>query len=179
MGKRIIVGISGASGIVYGVRALELLRELDIETHLVMSKSAELTLHYELDISLEQLRFGDKVDIKFEVTGRTGSSFIAPMILFPLVENCFKHGISIDTKSGWIKIKLSVDRNELLYEDSNSKPRAEAENKEEISKGIGLKNVTKRLELIYPQKHSMQITEKENSFSCILKLELSEQRETE
>ena len=56
MGKRIIVGISGASGIVYGVRALELLRELDIETHLVMSKSAELTLHYELDISLDQLK---------------------------------------------------------------------------------------------------------------------------
>ena len=56
MSKRIIVGISGASGIVYGVRALELLRELDMETHLVMSKSAELTLHYEMDISLAELK---------------------------------------------------------------------------------------------------------------------------
>jgi 4-hydroxy-3-polyprenylbenzoate decarboxylase len=56
MDKRIIVGISGASGIVYGVRALQLLRELGVETHLVMSKSAELTLHYELDMSPQELR---------------------------------------------------------------------------------------------------------------------------
>lgn len=56
MGKPIVVGISGASGIVYGVRALQLLRECDVETHLVMSKSAELTLHHELDMSLAEVR---------------------------------------------------------------------------------------------------------------------------
>ncbi len=56
MTKRIIVGISGASGIVYGVRALELLRECGVETHLVVSKSAELTLHYEMDLPLADLR---------------------------------------------------------------------------------------------------------------------------
>ena len=50
--KRLIIGISGASGIVYGVRLLEALRDTDIETHLVMSKSAELTLGYELDMKL-------------------------------------------------------------------------------------------------------------------------------
>jgi len=55
MAKRIIVGITGASGIVYGLRALQLLRECEVETHLVVSKSAKLTLHYELDISLEAL----------------------------------------------------------------------------------------------------------------------------
>jgi 4-hydroxy-3-polyprenylbenzoate decarboxylase len=52
MTKRIVVGISGASGIVYGVRALQLLRDCGVETHLVMSKSAELTLHYEMEMSL-------------------------------------------------------------------------------------------------------------------------------
>jgi 4-hydroxy-3-polyprenylbenzoate decarboxylase len=46
--RKIIVGISGASGIVLGVRALQMLREAGVETHLVMSKSAELTLHHEL-----------------------------------------------------------------------------------------------------------------------------------
>ena len=56
MSKPVIVGISGASGIVYGVRALELLREADIPTHLVMSKSAELTLHYEMDMSLDAVK---------------------------------------------------------------------------------------------------------------------------
>ena len=56
MEKRIIVGISGASGIVYGVRALQMLRDCGVETHLVMSKSAELTLHYELDMSADEVR---------------------------------------------------------------------------------------------------------------------------
>ena len=52
MTKRIIVGISGASGIVYGLRALQFLRDCGVQTHLVMSKSAKLTLHYELDMSV-------------------------------------------------------------------------------------------------------------------------------
>jgi 4-hydroxy-3-polyprenylbenzoate decarboxylase len=55
MTKRIVVGISGASGIVYGVRALQLLRDCGVQTHLVMSKSAELTLHYEMDMSLADI----------------------------------------------------------------------------------------------------------------------------
>ena len=54
--RRIIVGISGASGIVLGVRALEMLREAGIETHLVISKSAELTAHHELRLSVDQVR---------------------------------------------------------------------------------------------------------------------------
>lgn len=54
--RRIIVGISGASGIVLGVRALDMLRAAGVETHLVMSKSAELTLHHELDIGSDELR---------------------------------------------------------------------------------------------------------------------------
>jgi 4-hydroxy-3-polyprenylbenzoate decarboxylase len=55
MSKRIIVGITGASGIVYGVRALQLLRECSVQSHLVISKSAKLTLHYEMDMSIAEL----------------------------------------------------------------------------------------------------------------------------
>jgi 4-hydroxy-3-polyprenylbenzoate decarboxylase len=54
--QRLIVGISGASGVVYGVRILELLRDKDIETHLVMSKSAEMTLAYETDLKPKEVR---------------------------------------------------------------------------------------------------------------------------
>lgn len=56
MSKRIIVGISGASGIIYGVRALQLLHDCGVETHLVMSKSAELTLHHELELSTAEVQ---------------------------------------------------------------------------------------------------------------------------
>jgi flavin prenyltransferase len=54
--KRLIVGISGASGVIYGIRALETLRELDVETHLVISKAAEMTLAYESDLTAKDLR---------------------------------------------------------------------------------------------------------------------------
>src|ERR1700693_6506721 len=53
---RLIVGISGASGTVYGVRLLEMLRKTEIETHLVMSKSAEMTLAYETDLKPKDVR---------------------------------------------------------------------------------------------------------------------------
>jgi 4-hydroxy-3-polyprenylbenzoate decarboxylase len=54
--QRLVIGISGASGVVYGIRALELLRKMDIETHLVMSKSAEMTLAYETDMKAKEVK---------------------------------------------------------------------------------------------------------------------------
>jgi flavin prenyltransferase len=54
--QRLVVGISGASGVIYGVRLLQLLRDLPVETHLVMTKSAEVTLAYETDMKVAQVR---------------------------------------------------------------------------------------------------------------------------
>jgi 4-hydroxy-3-polyprenylbenzoate decarboxylase len=54
--RRLIVGISGASGIIYGIRMLQVLREAEVETHLVMSKSADLTLVYETDFKPKEVR---------------------------------------------------------------------------------------------------------------------------
>jgi 4-hydroxy-3-polyprenylbenzoate decarboxylase len=54
--RRLTIGISGASGVVYGIRLLELLRDTDVETHLVMSRSAEMTLAYETDIKIKEVR---------------------------------------------------------------------------------------------------------------------------
>ncbi len=54
--QRLVVGISGASGVIYGVRLLQILRDLPIETHLVMTKSAEVTLAYETDLKVAQVR---------------------------------------------------------------------------------------------------------------------------
>ena len=54
--RRMVVGISGASGVIYGVRLLQLLRKLEIETHLVMSRSAQVTLAHESDFSVADIR---------------------------------------------------------------------------------------------------------------------------
>src|SRR3974390_2288603 len=60
--RRLVVGISGASGVVYGIRMLELLRDTDVETHLVMSRSAEMTLAYETDLKIKEVRALAKVN---------------------------------------------------------------------------------------------------------------------
>lgn len=69
--KRIIIGITGASGTIYGIRALELLRELNIETHLVVSKAAELTLKYESDHKSQDIR---QLATKVYPTGDIGAA---------------------------------------------------------------------------------------------------------
>ena len=68
---RIVIGISGASGVQFGVRALELLAALPIETHLIISKSAELTIHHEIEWSARQIR--DLADVSHTV-GNVGAS---------------------------------------------------------------------------------------------------------
>src|ERR1700730_6538131 len=60
---RIIVGISGASGIIYGIRMLQVLRELKVETHLIMSRSAQVTLSHETDFSIDNIR--DLADVSY------------------------------------------------------------------------------------------------------------------
>ena len=60
--RRLVIGISGASGAIYGVRMLELLRDTDIETHLVISRSAEMTLAYETDLKIKDVRAFAKVN---------------------------------------------------------------------------------------------------------------------
>ena len=84
--KRIIVGISGASGIVYGVRTLELLKAAGVETHLVVSKAAEMTLAYESDLTVKDLRakadhFHAMVDIGASIS--SGSFHTLGMIIAP------------------------------------------------------------------------------------------------
>jgi len=69
--QRIIVGISGASGIIYGIRALELLKKLDIESHLVMSKAAEMTLAYETDYKAKDIK---ELATEFHPIGDIGAS---------------------------------------------------------------------------------------------------------
>lgn len=86
MSKPIIVGISGASGIAYGVRALEMLRDMQVETHLVMSKSARLTLHYEMDVShdeVEALATQVHAPSNIGATISSGSFATAGMIIAP------------------------------------------------------------------------------------------------
>jgi 4-hydroxy-3-polyprenylbenzoate decarboxylase len=83
---RFIVGISGASGVVYGIRLLQLLRQLDVETHLVMSKSAQVTLAHESDLSVTEVRaLADVVHSNSDIGASiaSGSFQVSGMIVAP------------------------------------------------------------------------------------------------
>jgi flavin prenyltransferase len=84
--RRLVVGISGASGAIYGVRMLEMLREIDIETHLVMSRSAEMTLTYETDFKAKDVRALASVNHPMSDIGASISSGSFPtmgMVIVP------------------------------------------------------------------------------------------------
>ncbi|WP_128290883.1 UbiX family flavin prenyltransferase [Afifella aestuarii] len=94
MRKRLVVGISGASGVIYGVRALDLLRELDFEVHLVMTKSAQITLAHETDLKVADVHARADVVYKPEDIGaaiasgsfRTEGMLVAPCSIRSLSE---------------------------------------------------------------------------------------------
>ena len=126
-------------------------------------------------LELEKVRHGDRMDLDIKLLGNLDAYEIAPMLLIPFVENSFKHGLGKDRAKGFVNVYLSVENNLLLFSIANSKPK----NGHEISKekgytgGIGLKNVKKRLNLLYPNKHKLSVGEINNEFKVELKLELN------
>ncbi|UGU17405.1 histidine kinase [Sinomicrobium kalidii] len=121
-------------------------------------------------IQLEKIRYGERLDLSFEVDGGIKGKTIAPLILIPFVENAFKHGVFENEKYSWIRIHLQTDENELTFIVENSLPENNNGNSA-VKSGIGLNNVKKRLELLYPEKHHLIMTKTE-TFLINLKISL-------
>ncbi len=123
-------------------------------------------------IGLEKVRYGDRLNMQVAINGTHQNKMIAPLLMIPFVENCFKHGASIMRGQQWIKLDISIHHNQLDFTVSNSKPlqTTDANNK----KGIGLANVQKRLQLIYPRKHNLIIADEPECFSVHLTIFLSD-----
>ena len=123
-------------------------------------------------IRLQELQMEDRGKVEFEVIGATGGKFIAPMILISFVENCFKHSLSSLAKDIYIHIKAEVKGDELLFKSTNTFAESENASNQYLSKGIGLQNVRKRLELQYPGKHMLETGAKGDRYVVNLKLDL-------
>ncbi|WP_221390251.1 sensor histidine kinase [Dyadobacter sp. NIV53] len=121
-------------------------------------------------ISLEKLRFGDHSDISLKVSGEINGQEIAPFLLLPLVENAMKHGVSRQTDNAWLHGDLQINKSLIKLNVENSKP--EMPEKQEKG-GIGLDNLKKRLELLYPAKYNLTINDKGNSFVADLQIDLT------
>jgi len=124
-------------------------------------------------LELEKLRQGDKFSINFNLTGNFQDQEIAPLIFSPFLENSFKHGLDNQIKSGFVNIDLEMRENQVHMEIENSKPPGFPVKRNKKSGGIGLENVKRRLQLLYPQKHDLDILDKPNSFRVLLNIQLN------
>lgn len=139
-----------------------LLYECDAEK---VALGRELT-YLENYIALFSLKDDEPLNIKFNKTNMQNDIMIAPLLFIPFVENAFKHSQVEDLENGWINIKLSSDEQQIYFEVKNSLPQNEFA-KDKVG-GIGLNNVKRQLELVYPNKHTLNIDKQEGEFSVEL-----------
>jgi sensor histidine kinase YesM len=105
---------------------------------------------------------------------------IAPFMIIPFLENAFKHVSKEINKPNWITMDLHLDNHELIFSISNSvSPGYHPPQELFYAGGIGLKNVKRRLDLIYDSKHDLTITHDDHLFSVSLRLQLTEMSMTE
>lgn len=153
-----------------------LLKLSDLLSFMIYESSAEkISLTKEINliedyIELEKIRYGERLAIQFDKRGDYGNLLITPLIFLPLVENSFKHGASESIGNAWIKINLSVEKNSLIFTVENSKKDCTRVSKEINEEGIGIKNLKKRLELMYKDKFKFDTVNGENSFLAVLKI---------
>lgn len=132
-----------------------------------LAKEIRLIKNY---IDLEKMRYGSRLDVNFRIKGEVEHFMIAPMILFTFVENSFKHGSSNDAENPYIDIDLLLRGKEIRFKAENSKPQKTVQRKENKTGGLGLVNVKKRLEIIYPGKYELNYCDKDSSYIVDLRI---------
>jgi sensor histidine kinase YesM len=132
----------------------------------------EYLRHY---IDFEKIRLGDRVEFTENIEDNNiGGIKIAPMILIVFLENAFKHSKNSRNEKIQVSVSLLVSDNSLVYQVKNSYDKSRPTNSEAGSdNGLGLENVKKRLNLLYPGKHDLKITEDEAFFEVKLWLKIS------
>lgn len=140
----------------------------DVE-FILLPKEIEMIRNY---IELQNLRTPEKEKIELEVVGEVEGKKVAPLIFLPFVENSFKHGLKSGAENPYVKIKIEVLPNDLIFEIENSKGKT-TEMIDSKYKGIGIENVKKRLGLIYRNQHSLNISDNENIFRVVLQIKLN------
>ncbi|MDB9720916.1 histidine kinase [Winogradskyella sp.] len=113
-------------------------------------------------ISLEQMRFNDTLKVNLITKNCTKAMAVAPMLFIPFVENSFKHGI---ITNGVLKIEIAIetDHNQIKFKIKNSSSRDSI-----CNNGIGLDNIKKRLQLLYPNQYQLNMTSQNEEFFVTL-----------
>lgn len=117
-------------------------------------------------ISFQSLKVEGQSNVKVDFKGADANVEVAPMLFIPFIENSFKHSKIENTEKSWIDIRLFYKDNKIDLRVNNSIPQGTF-TKDETG-GIGLANVRKRLQLLYPDKHELTIREENDSFNVHL-----------
>ncbi len=123
-------------------------------------------------LDLERLRQHDNIRINFHVEGLIGDQQIAPLLLIPFLENSFKHGLNTQLREGFVDIILLIDEKSVDFQIENSKGQTIASPDNRPSGGIGLVNVRRRLNLLYPDRYELRVSNNPNTFAVHLSINL-------
>ena len=142
------------------------------ERAVLLSKEINYLRNY---LDLERLRQAEHVDIRLEVVGEVGRHKIAPLMFIPFVENCFKHGLNHHIEQGFVDIKMLIEDDTLHLYIENSKPESlPRPTTTRRSGGIGLVNVRRRLDLLYPDAYELDIQVQPKTYAVSLTLALNQ-----
>jgi two-component system LytT family sensor kinase len=135
-------------------------------------------------IGLEKVRYGDKLSVSVNLGPDCKDLAIAPLVIFPFVENSFKHGASESIGPAWINIDFSCYKGNFVFKIENS--RSTHPPLSSNGHGIGLTNTRRRLELVYGTDHTLQIIDTDDSYLVVLRIrqarlenKINEQHEVE
>jgi len=145
----------------------ELLRYMLYDTNDTVLLTTEIA-YIEKYIALQQLRFEHPSDVDFKVSGDLDAVNLPPLLLIPFIENAFKHGD--DSVKNWLNISLKTTQDDIDFYCSNKK----VVKKTDATGGIGIANVKRRLELLYPEKHNLEIIDTDELFTIKLNLNYGE-----
>ncbi|WP_442587881.1 sensor histidine kinase [Pedobacter sp. AW31-3R] len=127
-------------------------------------------------IALEKLRHKeDSCTVTTKISGDTTDKYIAPLLLINFLENAFKHGTKTSFGKSWITMDIQLSEGSMHFNLQNSKPLQviPGSTAVEYTGGIGLKNVRRRLQILYPGKHTLQIVNRKDRFEIDLNIRLS------
>jgi LytS/YehU family sensor histidine kinase len=136
------------------------------ESEIPLEKEISLLENY---IGLEKMRYGNRLQVNFNVNGEVKEHKVAPMLLFTFIENCFKHGCGNNPNHLVVNISVDASKSGILFKTENGKNK-KLRQKDKKSGGVGLKNARKRLEIIYPNRHHLHVSELENTYKVHLEI---------
>lgn len=142
---------------------------LDEGKHALVSLDSELQMLSDY-INLEKTRYDDKLDLHVSMPSKNENIYIAPLLLLPFIENCFKHGASKMLKNPWINLKIELKNISLFMKIMNGKKSSVKPGNGR--KGTGIENVRKRLDLLYKDNYTLQVNEDEEVFVVNLTIQL-------